>query len=172
MKALKLFLPLFLSVMFLSGCYESKYPISGAKEQIKPELAGNWIGGNFPTMKVIPISDTDYFILFSNKENDVTIGKAYSINMDNTGSLIVFQELSSGNNSYWFFKYTIQKLSNTYTLAIQSISNKFIKLNPPKDQNELKKIITKNINNDAMFDTSQNFLKLVNTNLKLSLYVP
>lgn len=172
MKAIKLFLSLFLPIMLLSGCYESKYPISGAKEQIKPELAGNWIGENFLTMKVIPISDTDYFILFSNKENDVTIGKAYSINMDNTGSLIVFQELSSGNNSYWFFKYTIQKLSNTYTLAIQSISNKFIKLNPPKDQNELKKIMTKNINNDAMFDTSQNFLKLVNTNLKLSLYVP
>lgn len=171
MKTIKTLFLLLLPLFLLSGCYESKYAIAGTKEQVKPELAGNYIGENFPTMKVVPISDTDYFILFSNKKDEATMGKAYSFAIGSS-KLMVFQELSSGNNNYWFFKYTIQKISNTYTLTVQSISDKFIKLNPPKNQEELQQIIIKNIDNDAMFDTPQTFLKLVNTKLKLSLYLP
>lgn len=170
-KNLSFFLALLLPLILLSGCYESKYAIAGTKEQIKPELIGNYIGENFPTMKVIPISDTDYFILFSNKDGGATIGKTYSITLGSS-NLMVFQELSSGNNNYWFFKYTIQKISNTYMLTVQSISDKFIKLNPPKNQEELHQIIVKNIDNGAMFDTPQTFLKLVNTELKINLLLP
>lgn len=171
MKRIKVLFLLLLPLFILTACYESKYPITGAKEQVKPELIGNFIGENFPAMKVIPISDTDYFVIFSNKEGDATIGKAYSITLENN-SLMIFKELSSGNNNYWFFKYSIQKISDTYILTVQSVSDKFIKLNPPKNQDELKEIITKNIDNTAMFDTPQTFLKLVNTDLKLSLYLP
>lgn len=171
MQTLKALFLLILPLLLISGCYESKYPIAGTKEQVKLKLIGNYIGENFPTMKVIPISDSDYFILFSNKDGGVTIGKAYSLAVG-SNSLMVFKELSSGKNNYWFFKYTIQQISNTYTLTVQSVSDKFIKLNPPKNQEELKELITKNIENSDMFDQPQTFLKLVNTDLKLSLYTP
>ncbi|MEI6057028.1 MAG: hypothetical protein WCR55_13350 [Lentisphaerota bacterium] len=171
MKTLKVLFLLILSLFLLSGCYESKYPIAGTKEQVKPELIGNYIGENFPELKVIPISDTDYFILFSNKDGNVTIGKAYSLAIGNS-NLMIFQELSSGKNNYWFFKYDCKKINNTYVMTARSISDNFIKLNPPKNQDELQQIITKNFENDIMFDEPQTFLKLINTDIKLSLYLP
>lgn len=171
MKIIKVFILLILLTFFLSSCYESKYPISGIKDSVNPELAGNWTGENFPAVKVIPISENDYFVMFSNKKNDVISGKAYSIKIGST-NIIVFQELSSGKNNYWFFKLSYQKISNTYTMTVQSINNKFIEQKQPKNHEELQDIITKNIENDIMFDTPQTFLKLVNTNLKEYLYFP
>ncbi len=170
-RKISILLALVLPLVLLSGCYESKYPITGAKEPVKTELIGNFIGENFPEMKVIPISDTDYFILFSNKEGDTTMGKAYSLPIGNS-NIMVFQEMSSEKNNYWFFKYNFSKIGNTYALTAQSVSEKFINRAPPKSQGELTDIITKNIDNEEMFDTPQTFLKLANTDVKIGLYIP
>ena len=161
--------------LFLSGCYESKYPLSSSDaSRIDKRLLKCWLEepqtpGDTPyRVEICTFNDREYFVAFSNDNGTATIARAFTSMID-TVAVLNMQGIESADpkdRTFVFFKYDLTPDGSLQTWMISSGSPLLEKKAFPS-QTAFAAHIKKHIHDKRLFGEMRRFKPADGLHLKL-----
>ena len=153
-------------ILFLSGCYESKVPLSKSpSSKVDTRLIRSWISiPNDNKEKIISLllrkfSENEYLAAWKEGEDDGTViarGFTTKINNTNIINLQNIESLEKNDRTYVFSKYDFNEKGN---LVVNILSDDYANLKGKKfkSSKEFNDFVQKNISQKGLFGDSIEF---------------
>jgi hypothetical protein len=161
--------------LLLSGCYESKYPLSSAEtSRIDARLLHSWVEqartpGDKPyRVEINKFNDREYFIAFCNDNGTATIARAFTAMIDSVPVLNMqgIESEKPEDRTFVFFKYAFSPDGSLQTWMISSDSP-LLEKNKFSTQAAFAAYIKKYIHDERLFGEMQRFQPVDDMHLKL-----
>jgi hypothetical protein len=164
-------------LIFISGCYESKFPLSSSeKSHINQQLINGWQEQpkkivNMPYRVIIcKFNDHEYLILFDNDpQSHATMARGFTTTIDNIPIMNMqgIESLDPKDRTFLFFKYAVTANGNLRTWMLDADSP-LLKDRTFSTQAEFYVFIKKNIHNEKLYSPVREFKPVENLKLGLS----
>lgn len=166
MRKLNFAFSVLISILFLSGCYESEVPLSESlSSKVDARLIGSWISipenSNDKSISLLiqKFNENEYLVVCKEGENHETVfARGFSTRINNTNiiNLQNIETLEKEDRTYVFFKYDFNVKGN---LVVNILSDDYadlkrMKFKSSKDFNDF---VQKNISQKGLFDDDIEF---------------